>query len=515
MFEDNEIQYWAGGFHFDSVSQFQDFIDNKKWECYPGDENKNHQMRILMKSIKEKDQIVLKSYGGRHDLVIHAKGIVTNVSKKDQGFISVDWDINGNFYYGKAPRGLGAGNWHNALIPVTRAEDLFLFDSNFQPRLNSIEIKNYFAIKDGIILSDLKGKKEIYFLGENGDGKTLILQGIILALYKNFILTFERDSSNLGKILDIIESHKDILINEEEKIESVFIAKNINDQLIENSNSVFAYGTRREIQSSTRKFDLYGFMNLFDGDFGLKDPIEWLKELDRNEARNYESSLNLQSVKSILEDLLGKAVEKENNVKILIQKDIVFLERGTKVTFSELSEGYRTTLIWVCDLLYRLAEKQPNIKKIEEYKGIVLVDEIDLHLHPKWAYSIVHKLRTWFPKIQFFFTTHSPIVILGASPKAIIYKVFREGGNTTISEPYEKKDLVGLLANTLITSPLFGLHTASMSKETEFDSSPDYLSSRIYKKIKEKIEYDEKNGKVYISKEAIDQLISDLMSEEE
>ena len=60
----------------------------------------------------------------------------------------------------------------------------------------------------------------------------------------------------------------------------------------------------------------------------------------------------------------------------------------------------------------------------------MLVDEIGVYLHPKWQYTIVRKLRSWFPLVQFIFTTHSPIVIMGASKDAAFYKVYKEGGVT-------------------------------------------------------------------------------------
>ena len=91
-----------------------------------------------------------------------------------------------------------------------------------------------------------------------------------------------------------------------------------------------------------------------------------------------------------------------------------------------LSEGYKTTIIWLCDLLSRLIENQPNIKKLEEFKAVVLVDEIDLYLHPQLKYEFVYKLRQIFKNIQFIMTTHSLNTILGASKDAIFFNVYKD-----------------------------------------------------------------------------------------
>ena len=200
-------------------------------------------------------------------------------------------------------------------------------------------------------------------------------------------------------------------------------------------------------------------------------------------------TITLPVAKEILGNLLGE----EKDLEIDVTADAVtFKEKGAPIFFDQLSEGYKSVMTWVCDLLSRLAENQSNVTDTKDYQGVVLVDEIDLHLHPKWAYSIVKKLRTWFPNIQFFFTTHSPIVILGASDDAVFYKVYKEEGVTKISEPYYSKDFSNAMANIIITSPLFDLETAAMkTNSNDVDTNDSSLHSKIYKKVSEYME--EKN----------------------
>ena len=78
-----------------------------------------------------------------------------------------------------------------------------------------------------------------------------------------------------------------------------------------------------------------------------------------------------------------------------------------------LSDGYKNTLSMIADIAYRMAVLNPWLleKVLKETLGIVLIDEIDLHLHTKWQQRIITDLRSIFPKVQFIVSTHAPIVI--------------------------------------------------------------------------------------------------------
>jgi len=87
-------------------------------------------------------------------------------------------------------------------------------------------------------------------------------------------------------------------------------------------------------------------------------------------------------------------------------------------------------------MIARLSEKQ-EVENIKDFQGIVLIDEVELHLHPKWQYSFMNKLREIFPLIQFIVTTHSPTVLLGAGIDAVYYRIYKEDGIVKISEQKE------------------------------------------------------------------------------
>lgn len=90
--------------------------------------------------------------------------------------------------------------------------------------------------------------------------------------------------------------------------------------------------------------------------------------------------------------------------------------------FSMLSEGFRNMLAIVGDIAYRCARLNPHLNEniLTETEGIVIIDEIDLHLHPNWQREIVGNLKKTFPKIQFIVTTHSPFIVQSLKKEELI-----------------------------------------------------------------------------------------------
>ena len=84
-----------------------------------------------------------------------------------------------------------------------------------------------------------------------------------------------------------------------------------------------------------------------------------------------------------------------------------------------LSHGYQTTIAWIADLVGQVWSEAGEQIPLSEIEGLVLVDEIDLHLHPTWQRGLVGALRTAFPRVQFVATTHSPMVLPGLEPHEI------------------------------------------------------------------------------------------------
>jgi len=386
------------------------------------------------------------------------------------------------------------------------------FNSGF---IDRVEINNFLCVED--VNLDIKSTKEVYFLGENGDGKSLILMGIYLAFNGGHI-TEQTDLEKTGKAVDILRKNRDIVLS---GVDSDGNSYSLNGrQYLQN---LFAYGVHRG-RYSADKPEEYGFMSLFDNDQTLMDPVQWLKDLRLKEYEAFndgENPLPLMLVTAInrslrrLIDMFHELLER--HVSIEFQGgEVFFIEKGSKLTFDQLSEGYKSVLIFVSDLIYRL-NKITEGRLTWDLKGVVLVDEIDLHLHPRWQRVLPKKLRALFPNIQFIFTTHSPTIIQGASEDAIIYRVYRnaEDGKTKVSDPYYRKDLDHLMINTVLTSPLFGLSDSRMNSENDTaDTSDTYLHYRINKRIEKELEAQKARGKQFIGDAEIDELIQRILNEE-
>lgn len=386
-------------------------------------------------------------------------------------------------------------------------------ESNF---VEKVTITDFFSVQTASI--SFNNSKEIYFLGENGDGKSLILMAIYLAFNGNYVIA-KTDQEKTGKAADIIRNNKTIqLVGLDNK------GREYTPQKGAYLNNFFAYGTHRG-RYSTDKLEEYGFMSLFDSEQQLLNPVSWLKdqkllELEKSldahnaipEIKYLPNSFPVTLLEKMFYDLL------EKNVEIKIDGNgVSFNEKGFNLTFDQLSEGYKSILIFVSDLLYRLNKEAKEGITPTELRGVVLVDEIDLHLHPKWQRVIIGKLRALFPNVQFIFTTHSPTIIQGASEDAIMFRVYRnkEDGKTKVSEPYYRKNLDHLMINSLLTSPLFGLSDSRMNQDdNNSDTSDTYLLYRINKKLEEQLEKQKNEGKEFINDQAIDDLIQKIIDEE-
>lgn len=116
-----------------------------------------------------------------------------------------------------------------------------------------------------------------------------------------------------------------------------------------------------------------------------------------------------------------------------------------RLPMGRLSDGYRTTLSMVADIAYRMAVLNPALgEEVFTTPGVVLIDEVDLHLHPLWQARILGDLRSLFPNVQFIVTTHAPMVI-SSVPGSQIRILGEEGASAPEHESF------GLGANDVLT----------------------------------------------------------------
>lgn len=127
------------------------------------------------------------------------------------------------------------------------------------------------------------------------------------------------------------------------------------------------------------------------------------------------------------------------------------------VRISDLSLGYRALIAWIVDFASRMFERYPESDNPLAEPAIVLVDEIDLHLHPKWQRKLISYLTERFPNTQFIVTAHSPLIVQAATDANIVL-LRREGDYVVIDNDVEA--IRGWRIDQVLTSDLFGLETA-------------------------------------------------------
>jgi hypothetical protein len=211
--------------------------------------------------------------------------------------------------------------------------------------------------------------------------------------------------------------------------------------------------------------------NLYDEASTLSDAVDWLKGtyLRSLEGRRGAAEL-LDSVRRLLEDGLlpdGSTVER-------IDSEGLWLRRaGVSLPLEHFSDGYRAMAALVVDVVRCLYSTYGRLKMPRSGRnalvcplpGVVLIDEVDAHMHVSWQ----QKIGTWFtkhfPALQFLVTTHSPFICQAASPRGII-RLPAPGEKRTVEHVDERlfKAIVNGSADDAVMSELFGLEHAHSDK---------------------------------------------------
>ncbi|BBL57948.1 hypothetical protein MKFW12EY_15610 [Methylomonas koyamae] len=146
----------------------------------------------------------------------------------------------------------------------------------------------------------------------------------------------------------------------------------------------------------------------------MKQLFRWFKTQELAALQKNETRHVLEAVRFAIVEMIPGAVRAWWDIdwdEILIETEIQ--GRTQTIPFHLLSDGYRNMIGMVADIAYRMATLNPQLEAdvIKQTEGIVLIDEIDLHLHPKWQREVVGRLLTTFPKVQFVASSHSPFII--------------------------------------------------------------------------------------------------------
>lgn len=135
---------------------------------------------------------------------------------------------------------------------------------------------------------------------------------------------------------------------------------------------------------------------------------EFLKAIDEynsNKFKDVQLEAVRQAIYAFMPNFRNLEVSRKPRLAMIIDKN------DKTLNVSQLSQGEKSLMALVGDIARRLAMMNPKLDNPLQGKGIILIDEIDMHLHPQWQRSIIQRLQTTFPNCQFILTTHSPLVI--------------------------------------------------------------------------------------------------------
>ena len=169
--------------------------------------------------------------------------------------------------------------------------------------------------------------------------------------------------------------------------------------------------TEKKEKSATRDSRYKAYQDALEASSTEKLLRKWIAKLRFAEFTGGKPSSVLASVWTCLKKIIPDVLNVDWNPK---EEDLVFeFKDGKSLPLSNLSEGQRIVASLVTDLCIRISLLNPHLNgnARELTSGVVLIDEIDLHLHPKWQKTIVPNLAELFPKIQFILTSHSPFII--------------------------------------------------------------------------------------------------------
>lgn len=317
-------------------------------------------------------------------------------------------------------------------------------------------IKNFKGIKD----LNLEFKPGVnILLGGNGVGKTSVLEALSIALSDFFngikgvakkgIETHQIrfDTHELGDATQATEYFStsitsDILCHGQTKFGEIlreditssrtkYRGKEIAEyamQLCNDKDSVLPllryFSTKRlappkredfgKSSKNTLNDRVCGYIGCADDTLDLKAMVSWCIDMELEAFHLEKTICEYEGFKKIVATFMAQMLHSDSDLSVYYSKkhrEMVYQEDGRSVPISYLSAGYQSLLWMVMDIAFRIAQLNPAISDFSTVPGIVLIDEIDMHLHPAWQWRIGNVLHNVFPKIQFILATHSPVIV--------------------------------------------------------------------------------------------------------
>lgn len=341
-------------------------------------------------------------------------------------------------------------------------------------KMKSIAIENYRAFEKFEVSFD---DKLTVFVGANGSGKSTVLDAVAMLLQKFFrnaggnrsAIGFDNISwtnVNIHQSQQKIKFRGYLGVNQQKYLLDVAFSRQVNDEfqapaahghmiteliagesaeIKEQGHTLFVYyGSKRILSENSVHLQKRpqatldsAFAHATDVSIDFASSLAWFDTKDAEEARYALNTQNLtykipelQAVRDAITNALG---DYENPRMMGTPAELVVYKKGepaTPYSIMQLSDGYRTMLALIMDLARRMAVANSAAyaqtgKSVLESPAIVLIDEVELHLHPGWQQSVLPSLQHIFPNAQFIVSTHSPQVLTSIEPQHI--RLLRDG----------------------------------------------------------------------------------------
>lgn len=184
---------------------------------------------------------------------------------------------------------------------------------------------------------------------------------------------------------------------------------------------------RREDFASSGKNKLNdrrcGYIGCLDENLDIKALKSWCLKMELTAFQRGEKIKEYEIFKQIVSRAMAEMSNLDTEPDIGYSRefeDMVYIKGKTAIPINYLSAGYQSLLWMIMDMAFRLALLNPGLEDLDEVSGIVMIDEIDMHLHPKWQWQVLTALHKTFPQIQFIIATHSPIIISSCKDVCLI-----------------------------------------------------------------------------------------------
>ena len=327
---------------------------------------------------------------------------------------------------------------------------------------------------------DDKNRKQTLLLGENGTGKSNLLRAIALVTAGSDAvgelldvpddwISFEEPQCQLSATLTTQtgqEREIKLIINRGDTTKDIILTNH--DQLAEIDNAlahatrnyfVAGYGSLRRLnrgatfsrgtESIFKHERASNIATLFNQEALLNPLTTWAMEVDyRTEGKGLD--IIRQSLNDFLPNIKFHSIDKN--------KGQLLFRQGTELLpLHLLSDGYQNMIAWLGDLLYRISSTFEDYQSPLKARGLLLIDEIDLHLHPKWQRKVLDYIRHKLPKFQLIATTHSPLLAQQAQ-EGELFTLKRTSRGRIMLEAFRGAPNQ-LLVHQLLLSPVFDVET--------------------------------------------------------